>query len=56
MFRALYERLKRFLSWLNGEGYSGSSVRDAANYRRDMESRYGGQHGNMDGGGDIGGG
>ena len=39
MLRALYEQFKRFLGWLNGSGYS---VKEAEDYRRDIESRHGG--------------
>ena len=48
MLRALYGQFKRFLGWLNGGGYS---VKDAADYRRDHESRYGGPYNNSGGGG-----
>jgi len=45
MFRALYGQFKRFLGWLKGGGGGGSSVKDAENHRRDIESRYGGPPG-----------
>ena len=50
MFRAVYGEIKRFLLWLNGGGLS---VNDAENYRRGVESRYGGRshEGYGDGGG-----
>lgn len=38
MFRALYRQIKRFLAWLNGGGYS---VKEAEDYRRDFEMKYG---------------
>ena len=44
MFRALYRQIARFLNWVNGTG-SGSSasraVKEAEDYRRDVESRSG---------------
>ena len=48
MFRALYRQVVRFLDWVNRSG-SGSSAsratREAADYRRDMESRTGSDSG-----------
>ena len=44
MFRAVYRQIARFLNWVNGTG-SGSSAaratREAAEHRRDVESRSG---------------
>lgn len=43
MFRVLYQRIKRFLAWLNGRGPSTkNAVREAENHRWDIGSRYGG--------------
>ncbi len=40
MLRAVYGQIKRFLGWLNGGG-AGSSVKEAEDHRRNVESRYG---------------
>jgi hypothetical protein len=39
MLHGVYRQIKRFLAWLNGGGYS---VKEAENYRRDIEDRWGG--------------
>ena len=44
MFRAVYRQIARFLNWINGTGPGSSAsraTREAADYRRDMESRTG---------------
>jgi hypothetical protein len=45
MFRAVYRQIVRFVDWINRSG-SGSSAsqatREAADHRRDIESRSGG--------------
>jgi hypothetical protein len=55
MFRAVYRQIARFLNWVNRTG-SGSSAsratREAADHRRDLESRYRGGDYYGGGGGD----
>jgi hypothetical protein len=50
MFRALYRQIARFLNWINRTG-SGSSTsqatREAADHRRDVETRSGGGNGDF---------
>jgi hypothetical protein len=54
MFRAVYRQIARFLSWVNRTG-SGSSAsratREAAEHRRDVESRSGSSFWDSGGGG-----
>jgi hypothetical protein len=48
MFRAVYRQIVRFLDWINRSG-SGSNAsqaaREAAEYRRDIEDRWGSSSG-----------
>jgi hypothetical protein len=56
MVRAVYRQIARFLNWINGTDGSSASraIKEAAEHRRDVESRSGS---NWDsGGGDWGGG
>ena len=48
MFRALYRQIAKFLDWVNGTGSGPSAsraTREAADHRRDVESRSGGPGG-----------
>jgi hypothetical protein len=54
MFRAVYRQIARFLDWVNGTGSSASrATREAAEHRRDVESRNAGSFWDSGGGGGI---
>jgi hypothetical protein len=54
MFRAVYRQIARFLNWVNGTESSASrATREAAEHRRDVESRNAGSFWDSGGGGGI---
>jgi hypothetical protein len=55
MFRAVYRQIARFLDWVNGGSGSSASraTREAAEHRRDVESRSGSSFWDSGGGGGI---
>ncbi len=50
MFRALYRQIARFLNWVNGtrsESAASQAIREAEQYRRDIETRSGSSGGGL---------